>query len=150
MEYKLLEIGDGVILLRQPKVVYNELSLFFDGSPENSTAIIETESGDSFYRELKDGRCSVPSKKLEGDVKVSVALFNGDTPNRTWKCEGLKVSKLRDGGTLIAPNDMNLPQRYVELKVESDNIRRANERITNLVKKLERKIENLLEGYDLT
>ena len=45
---------------------------------------------------------------------------------------------------------MNLPQRFVELKLENEGIRQSQERLEGRVKELEDRLEKLLEGYDLT
>lgn len=150
MEYKLLDNGVGVILTRQPEIVEDELFIDFVDAPADATAIFETKGGNTYYRLISDGLCSLPVKKIIGEVKVTVALLNGETPPRRWLCEEFKVSIQRNGGALVAPNDMNLPQRFVELKLENESIRQNQERLEGRVKELEDRLEKLLEGYDLT
>ncbi len=147
MEYKILDNGTAVVLTRQPEMVYDELYIDFSGAPSGATAIFE--SGGSLYRLLNGVTCSVPVDKLNGVVKVTVALLDGSARPRKWTCEELLAEKQKNGGTLISPNDMNLPQRFVELKLENESIRQTNDRISMRLKKLEDKLERLLEGYDL-
>lgn len=149
IEYKLLE-KDGVILTRQAEIANNEVVVRFFGGSDDATAIFVSEEGKSFYRKLSNGTCEIPSEKLNGSIKVTVAVLNGNTPLRKWHCEGLKTIKLRDGGTLILPDDMNMPQKFVELRLECQNLQQSNERLEARVKELEERLEKLLEGYDLT
>lgn len=148
MEYKILDNGTAVVLTRQPELVYDDLYVDFSGAPSGATAIFES-GGDSMYRLLHGETCSVPVDKLNGVVKVTVALLDGSARPRKWACEELLAEK-KSGGTLISPNDMNLPQRFVEVKLECDGIRQSQERLEECVKELKDRIEKLLEGYDLT
>ena len=149
MIYKIFDNDTGVILSRNPVTVYDDLSVSFSGAPENATAIFDTENA-SLYRPLTDGACTVPADVLIGAIRVTVVVFDGSACSRRWPCEELFAEKLRDGGTLVFPNDMNLPQRFVELKKENDDIRQSQKRIEERLAELEDRIERLLDGYDLT
>lgn len=149
MEYKVFDNGTAVVLTRHPEIAYDKLNIDFSDAPSGATAIFEC-GGDSFYRLLDGVTCSVPVGKLDGVVKVTVAILDGSASPRKWSCEELLAEKLESGGTLISPNDMNLPQRFVELKMENQNIRQHNERIELRLKSLEDRLEKLLEGYDIT
>lgn len=148
-KYKILDNGTAVVLTRQPELVYDDLYVDFSGAPSGATAIFEV-GGDTMYRLLSDETCSVPVDKLNGVVKVTVALLDGSARPRKWACEELLAEKQKNCGTLISPNDMNLPQRFVELKLENETIRQSQKRLEGRVKELEDKLEKLLEGYDLT
>ena len=150
MEYKLLDNESGVILTRQPEIVEEELFISFIDAPADATAIFETNDGVSYYRALSEGTCSLPVKRVAGEVKVTVALLDGSARTRKWICEELLAKKQESGGTLVSPNDMNMPQRFVELKLENEGIRQNQERLEGRVKELEDRLEKLLEGYDLT
>ena len=150
MEYKLLDNGVGVILTRQPEIVEDELYINCANAPANATAIFETMEGDSYYRLLSDGLCSLPVQKIVGEVKVTVALLNGETPPRRWLCEEFKVSIQRNGGALVAPNDMNLPQTVVELRLENQEIRASYKRLEERYEELKDMLEKIMEGYDFT
>ena len=149
MQYKLLDNGEGVILTRQPALISGDLYVDFSGAPSGATAIFES-GDDSIYRLLDGETCDVPVDKLNGAVKVTVVLLDGSARPRKWACEELLAEKQQSGGTLISPNDMNLPQRFVELKLENEAIRQAQDRLEERVKDIEDRLENLLEGYDLT
>ena len=128
----------------------DELYINFANAPANATAIFETMAGDSYYRLLSDGLCSLPVQKIVGEVKVTVALLNGETPPRRWLCEEFKVSIQRNGGALVAPNDMNLPQTVVELRLENQEIRASYNRLEALYAELKETLEKIMEGYDFT
>lgn len=149
MKYKILDNGTAVVLTRQPELVYEELYIDFSDAPSGATAIFEV-GGSSLYRLLDGGACSVPADKLGGVVKVTVALLDGSARPRKWSCEELLAEKQKSGGVLVAPNDMNLPQRFIELKLENETIRRDQKRIEDRIKELECQLKKLLEGYDLT
>lgn len=148
-KYKILDNGTSVLITRQPKLVYDELFIDFSDAPSGCTAIFES-GGDYLYRLLEGNVCSIPVDKLEGAVKVTVVLFDGSASPRKWTCEELFAEKQENGGILISPNDMNLPQRFVELKLENEDIRQTNKLIEKRLEELENKLERVLEGYDLT
>jgi hypothetical protein len=148
MRYKILDSGTSVVLTRHPQMLSEELQIEFEGAPSNATAIFEIGER-SIYRNLVESSCSVPVDKLNGVVKVTIAVLDGSARPRKWICEELLAEK-QSGGTLVAPNDMNLPQRFVELKLENEVIRQTQERLEWRVKVLEDRLEKLLEGYDLT
>lgn len=150
MEYKLLDNGTGVILTRQPEIAEGELFIAFADAPAESTAIFEVKGGNSYYRMLSDGLCRLPASKLIGEVKVTVALLNGETPPRKWICEEFKASIQKNGATLIAPNDMNLPQTVVELRLENQEIRQSYKKLEEQYAELKDTLEKIMEGYDLT
>lgn len=149
VRYKLLDNGTAVVLTRQPEMLYDELHIAFSGAPSGATAIFES-GDDSLYRQLDGVACSIPVGKLNGAVKVTVAVLDGSASPLKWTCEELLAEKQENGGTLISPNDMNLPQRFVELKLECESIRQSNATLEKRIEGLEDKLERLLEGYDLT
>lgn len=149
LEYKILGNGTAVILTRQPEIVHGELRVDFTCAPLGATAIFES-NGSSVYRLLDGISCSVPVSRLDGAVKVTLALLDGSASPKKWVCEELMTKKEKNGGVLVSPNDMNLPQRYIELKLENEEIRRENKCLAERVKKLENRLETILEGYDLT
>ena len=149
MEYKLLGNGSAVILTRQPEIVYDELYITFSGAPSDATAIIET-SGDSLYRKLSEGTCAVPANKLRGEVKITVAILDGTTPPKRWTCEELKAEALRDGGILVCPNDLNLPQTIFDLRIENQEIREENATIKGELAAIKKRLNEIMEAYDFT
>lgn len=149
MEYKLLDNGKGLILTRQPEIVQRHLFITFSGAPKNATAIFEKVDGDSLYRQLQDDTCGLPAHFLDGDIKVSVTILDGSSNAPKWRCEEIKAQK-QESGVLVCPNDMNIPIQMVEIQLEQQKI---NENINKLVEnysELNKKLEKLLEGYDIT
>ena len=116
-------------------------------APSDATAIIETGEI-SLYRKLSEGSCAVPIKKLSGEVRVTVVITNGKTPLQKWLCEELKVEKLKDGGILIYPNDLNLPQTIVDLRLENHNIREEYRTIKEELEAVKKRLEEITEPYD--
>lgn len=149
MEYKVLDNGTAVILTRQPELVYDELYITFTGAPANATAIIETKA-DSIYRRLESTDCSVPVKLLNGEVRVTLAVLDGSARPKKWLCEEIKASMQENGGTLISPNDMNLPQTVVGLRLECETLRKEYENLLALYKNLDKRLTDIMEGYNIT
>lgn len=149
MEYKLLDNGTAVILTRQPKLFYDYLYVDFSCAPSGATAIFEN-FGNSYYRELCDGKCSIPVKMLHGEIKVTVVILDGTTPAKKWVCEELKAETQADGGILISPNDMNLPQTVVALKLENQEIRIENKALKDRLSGLEKRLDEIMGAYDFT
>ncbi len=151
MEYKLLDNATGVILTRQPEMVSEgeELYVQFNNNDPDATAIFERKGGDSLYRLLSDGLCSVPVAKLCGVVSVTVANLNGKTPLKRWLCEEIKVEK-ESGGYLVSPNDMNLPQVVVSLRLENEELRSAQAKQEAEIQELREMLTEIMEGYNLT
>lgn len=150
MNIKLLDNSKGVILTRQPEIVYDNLYLSFTGAPQFSTAIFDRNDGESIYRSLEDGQCSVPERFLQGEIKVTVVVFDGTVNPDKWVCEGLKITKQKKGGVLVSPNDMNIPEQMVELQIELQEMRKKDKEQSEKISELNKKIEKLLEGYDIT
>jgi hypothetical protein len=151
IEYKLLDNQKGVILTRQPLIAEDELYFSFEGAlHDDATAIFEIKNGDCYYRSLSNGRCSLSLSNICGEVKVTVALLNGETPPRRWLCEEFKADKQRNGGTLISPNDMNLPQTVVALQLENQEIRQSFTKMEKQYDELRTTLEKIMEGYDFT
>lgn len=148
MEYKLLGNGTGIILTRQPEIVNDELIITFSGSPSGATAIVEI-NGDSHYCLLHDATCAIPCAKLNGAVKITVALLDGSAKPKKWLCEGIKASKTA-AGVLIAPDDMDLPATVAGLRLENDALRQYVAALENKINTLYGKFERLTEGYDIT
>ena len=146
--YKLLDDGTAIILTRQPELVEGQLAVKFNGAPPEATAVFYLDDM-NFYRPLNDGRCSVPVDKFQGDIQVTVAVFDDATPMTKWCCEGLKVTRTPDGAVWIAPNDMNLPQEIANIRIRLDELRRMVETLRKSNQELEKELESIKEGYDL-
>ncbi len=149
MEYKLLDNGKGFILTRQPEIVQRHLFITFSGAPENATAIFEKADGDSLYRQLQDNTCGLPAHFLDGNIKVSVTVLDGSKNAPQWRCEEIKALK-QTNGVLVCPNDMNIPAQMVEIQLEQQTIKEELVKLTDNYSELNKKLEKLLEGYDIT
>lgn len=147
MKYKVLDNRTAVLVDRQPEVVREKLNLEFVDAPAGATAVLVL-AGFTIYRPLVDGACEVPVDKLNGKVKVFVALLGGDTTTR-YTCEDLKVEKLSDGGTLVSPNDMDLPLEVAALRVENEELRKEQRELSLRLEAVEKQLDKLTKGYAL-
>lgn len=150
MEYKLLDNGTGIILTRQPEFSEGELIIEFVNAPSDATAVFDTRDGNSYYRPLSGGMCSLPIDRITDEVKVTVALMNGGMAPQRWLCEEFKISRQKNGGALIAPNDMNLPQAVTELRMENEELRAVCKHLEKRCDELRDMLEKVMEGYDFT
>ena len=149
MTYKIFNNGRGVITSREPELVSGDLEFLFNGAPEGATAIIIAQNGTSYYRELKERRCSVPSKYFEGSVEVGVAVMNGKIPTDRWSCEGLRAIKQPGGQVLILPDDGDIPGIMAMMRVEMDELRQENKKLKEAQAALRRDFETIKQGYNL-
>ena len=147
--YKLLDNDTGIILTRTPETLKDKLIVRFEGAKKNEVAAFAFADGTELYRELKDGECSIPLSKNEGEMKVAVTILDGTAKPRTWSCEQIKFKKLACGEILVSPNDMNLPQTVAELKLENEELRISFAALEKKFKALEERFNNMMEGYDL-
>ena len=139
IKYKLLNNGEGFITTRQPQFISDSISFYFDGAPQNATAIF-TSSGTPYYRDLKDNTCMIPIDKLEGELSVTVAVIDGKIVPRKWRCEGLLLQKQKSGDMYLLPNDMDIPEKFVDMKIALNNIEagvvRVEKRLNDFKKRL--------------
>ncbi len=147
-EYRVLDNGTAVLMTRQPALEEGDVLITFTGAPDGATAVFESGK-DAIYRLLKDGCCLVPSDKLCGAVRVTLAVLDGTARPRKWVCEELMADRWESGLVMISPNDANLPQRVTELKLENENIRQMGRELQERIVALEERLERLYEGYDL-
>lgn len=150
MVYRIFNNERGVITSREPITLSGDIPFLFEGAPEGATAIITNQDGTSYYRELVDRRCSVPSKHLNGCVSVGLALMNGKTPTSRWSCEGIKVIRQSGDVVLIMPDDGDIPKTVTMMRVELDEVRRENQKLKSEQDALRREFEALKKGYNLT
>jgi hypothetical protein len=146
IDYKLLNNGTAVILTRQPIVVYDEFIISALDSPPKMSISARTENI-SLYRELINGERIIPTNKLIGVLSVSFVVSDDAVPLKRWVGEELKIEKLKDGGVLICPNDLNLPQAVADLRVENDEIRKGYAEFKELIKKTNERIDKLYDAY---
>lgn len=149
MEYRLLCDGDGIILTREPELVHGELYISFKGAPDRATAIFERDDGESAYRALSDGVCAIESGWLGGSMKVTVAVLDGSMRAQRWRCERFRALVQKGGGVLIYPYDEDLRKRIVKIQEENADLRAAHNVLVEKCGELEKKLNKLLEGYDV-
>lgn len=152
MEYKILQsYRKGVLLTRQPEVINGEsLYITFTGAPEGATAIFQRKSDkSSIYRLLKDLTCEVPEDFLDGEIALRVSLMDGTVSQPVFVCEEIKATKT-DMGTLVCPNDTNVPETLVEIQLDMQTISDKINKLMDKYSELNTKLEKLLEGYDIT
>ena len=148
MVYKLLDNNTAILITRHPKLVHKELNFEFLCAPEDATAVIDI-SGNLIYRNLKKGKITIPSSKLRGNIKMTIAILNGTVTPKSWTCDVLKVDLLQDGSVLVYPDDLNLQQIIVDLRLENEDIRRENTEINKKLSSLEKRLDNLMDGYNI-
>lgn len=146
IDYKLLSNGTAVILTRQPIVVYDEFIISALDSPPKMSISARTENI-SIYRELINGERIIPTNKLSGVLSVSFVVSDDTVPLKRWIGEELKLEKLKDGGVLICPNDLNLPEAVAMLRAENDELRAENAEIKAQIKKTNERIDKLYDAY---
>lgn len=146
IEYKLLNNDTAVILTRQPIVVYDEFIISALDLPPKMSISARTENI-SLYRELINGERIIPTNKLSGVLSVSFVVSDDTVPLKRWIGEELKIEKLKDGGALICPNDLNLPQVVADLRVENDELRKEYKDIKDCLKKTNERVDKIFEAY---
>lgn len=147
MKYTLFDTLSGVVTDRHPLLLESgEILLLFAGAPDNSTVLVKSESGHCWYRDIVDGRCYIPV--IPGHLSVWVKHF--DKQVTTWECEGLCITSLGEGRTLVLPDDTNLPKEMARLYVENQNIRDEQKSIKEELAKLRERLEKMLEGWNIT
>lgn len=148
MKYSLLRNGVGVILTRHLHVADNSIRFSFENAPLNATVIFDRDDGTSLYRRLDNGECDISVRYLRGGVfRVTVAVLDSGNSSK-WKCEEIRATMLPSGEICISPNDMDLPQRVVDLYVENEKLHREVEDLTGKIKALEDRLQALYDGHD--
>jgi hypothetical protein len=150
MIYRIFNNARGVIVSREAQTLSGDIPFRFEGAPEGATAIITNQDGTSYYRELENRECSIPSKYLNGCVSVSIALMNGKIPTSRWSCEGIKVIRQQGDVVLVMPDDGDIPGTMAMLQVELDELRKKNLALESRFADLKREFDNLKKGYNLT
>ena len=149
MEYTCLKkVRKGFVLTRKPEMVDKELIISFSGAPSGATAIFENADGNSLYRLLADKTCSVPADFLvNGEIKVTVTLLNGKADAEKFTCEPICVER-KNGVILVYPNWLDLPMQIIEIYSELQGVKGDMEELFGKFDSLDKKVDNLLDGYD--
>ena len=148
MEYKLIKsAGKGFILTRQPETVENELFISFTGAPKDATAIFENKNGNSLYRLLEDGLCSVPADFLDGVIHVTVVQLNGAINAEKYHCESIYTTR-KQGVLFVIPNGIDIPLQIVEILEQLQEIKQGLTSLDGKYKKQSLRLDKLIEGHD--
>ena len=149
IEYKLLDIGKGIIPERESRQFIKEVELSFGIRDEKATAIFGFADGTSAYKTLEKGRCRLSLEGREGSVSVCVAVLNGDAEPRKWECEAIKITRTKIDTYIVAPDDQDIRQCFIDLCIENENIRTKMRELEEKYDKLSGRLDALMEGYDL-
>ena len=148
MEIKLIKsVKKGFILTRKPETVDKELYISFLGAPSGATAIFENEKGDSLYRELSDGLCSIPVDFLGGEIKTTVAHLNGIASADRYFCEGIYTAK-KGNVVIVCPNGIDIPLQIFDILTKMQDIEKNMTALGGKYTELNSTLKKLIEGYD--
>lgn len=147
MVYKLLDNNTAILTTRQPKIAHKELNFEFLCAPEDATAVIDI-SGNLIYRNLKKGKITIPSSKLRGNIKMTIAILNGTVTPKSWTCDALKADLLQVQIVRINKYASILQQTIVDLRLENEDFRKENREINKKLASLEKKLDNLMNGHN--
>lgn len=145
MTFKLLGNDTGVIITRDPEIVSGDVTLSFEGALAGSTAIISTEKRTHFIP-IENGSCSIHAEHLDGNIAIAVAARR--FPKRSH-CEGIKALQLGDGRVLISPADADLQRIIVNLRIEIDAIRTAQNTLKKNYEEISARLEEYMSGHNL-
>lgn len=151
--YKLLDNGTGVLLTRTVGLIASSeeaLEVFIEQPPAGATVIFDLGGGKQCFRKPEAGKCFLPVALLYGEIRVTVAVFDGSATPPKWICDALKVVRHPKGGVIVAPNDQNLPQEILRLRLENEAMRAENKRLSERMDEFDAWRERLMEGYDIT
>ncbi len=147
MRYKLLNNGEGIVLTRQPRLIRGDLTVSFEAAPDGTTALF-VSCGKTYCRRLSNGGCTLPSGSLQGVITVSL-IHQGEQSQR-WSCEALLAQQQDDGSILLTPNDDDLPTKIAALRAENDALREKQSDLENQIDILKKRLDGIIEGYDIT
>jgi hypothetical protein len=112
-------------------------------------AIFFKENGQTLYREIVDGQCSVPLRSLLGTTQIRVCYLEG-YGNTVWDSDTIIFKEISDThvGMYLAETDMLL--QIVALTKVVDQLKETVENQNTEIQRLNERITNALEGYDIT
>lgn len=151
MKIKLTDNFKGIILTRSPETTKDDIYITFQEAPSGAVAVFSTAAGLTYYRKISlDGECVIAARLLVGNTNLSVTVPDDGAGERKWICEGIRIEELGNGVCAVFPNDMDLPQKVNELFLENEQLRNNVSRLTDKLSELKKRIDSLLEGYDIT
>ena len=152
IRYVLLPSEEGIALERVGGLVYEDMTVRFEGLPTEDTMMVcfESQNGTKYTKPSEDGVCAIPFLMLEGDIRVTVHRMTGEAFPRRWVCEDIAARKTKDGGAYAYVRDNRLPQYVSEIKVENEKLRKRASEAENRLADLDKRISDLIDGYDIT
>ncbi len=148
MTFRCLD-GIAVALTLRPALIREELCLEVQDAPAGACVAFRGQ-GSTLYRTLDtDARCAVPACKLaDGILTVTIYARDAHATVQRWRCEELCVERQASGEVLVYLCDAGFRRDLLELKLEGHAFGKRQEELSGRVKGLEKKIEELLSGYD--
>lgn len=148
MRYLLLHDMTGVLYDRTPDETGRKLHFSFDLAPQGATAVFTTNRGE-IYRDLTDGACELDATGLDGEIRLTVALFDGAADAKRWKCDGFVLYSLTNGKKLLVPADGDLAQTVSELRIRMETAERARARHDKEIAELRAMYQKIMDGYNI-
>lgn len=149
MRYKLLNNNIGIIISRKPETFLDNIIIEFVEAPESATAILTNNYGERSYLKLQEGKCAFATKYFQGPIKVTLAVFNGSVHAPKWTCEGFYIEPLDNGMVLVYPDDADIQGKIGKLQEAVSTIETAIGELTLKINELEKRLDKMLEGYDI-
>lgn len=149
MRYKLLNNNIGIIISRKPETFLDNVIIEFVEAPESATAILTNQYGEKSYLKLQEGKCTFARKYFQGSIKVALAVLNGSVHAPKWTCEGFYIEPLDNGMALVYPDDADIQGEIGKLQEAVSTIETAIGELTLKINELEKRLDKMLEGYDI-
>lgn len=144
MRIKLLSNGMGILTVRDPIAVNKDFVLEVEGASNTAEIVLEQVGGGAYRRSIINEKTEIPSKALEGNVRVTV-IDNG----RRWECEELIGKRQSDGCVTVVPNNAKLPDTVVKLCIENEDMRCSISRLSKELEETKEYFKGICEGYDI-
>ena len=140
-------VGKGFVVTRTPQIIDGDLPVSFLAISPGYTAIFEDSSGRALYRTLVDNACVIPENFLAGEIKVTLAILDGESDSKKYVCEPFYVER-KNGVVLVYPNWLDLPMQIIELYSELQGVKDDMGELSGRYSDLDEKVDKLLDGYD--
>jgi len=147
IKYRLTDKGLGIFADRVRELVDkgSVINFAFENAPNGTTAVFESKDK-PFYRTLDDKcSCSIEEKFL--DKTVSIAVFSPNHKN-IWQCEKIYVTRKNDV-VMVSAEDIDLADELRKLKLFCNELDSRCSDLQKYCEKLESKLTELLNGYDI-
>ena len=143
MKYFLNRNGIGTLIDRKHVVFFDYLELEFENCRKESMLSLQS-NGKTLIYPITNGICKLPASKLNGELNIFVLH-----DSQRWECDSLVAEKLPDGGTLCVPNEMNISKKISELVFYTESLEKRIKNAESDIALLNKKIERMMEGYDI-